>query len=101
MSAKCEVRLLPQAQEDFLEIIEYIAEDKPSAAEKMADRFEKSFSQLSVNPMSGRLARETKLKLLNYRILVVEPYLIFYQVKRNTVFIFRILHGARDYLQIL
>ena len=63
MKAKCEVRLLPQAQEDFLEIIEYISEDKPSAAEKMADRFEKAFLLLSENPMAGRLAREPKLKL--------------------------------------
>lgn len=101
MKAKHEVRLLPQAQEDFLEIIEYISEDKPSAAEKMADRFEKTFILLSENPMSGRLARESKLKLLTYRVLIIQPYLIFYQIKRNTVFIFRILHGARDYLSIL
>jgi len=101
MKAKCEVRLLPQAEEDFLEIIQYIAEDKPSAAEKMADRFEKAFLLLSENPMAGRSARESKLKLLNYRILIVEPYLIFYQIKKNSVFVFRILHGARDYLHIL
>jgi plasmid stabilization system protein ParE len=43
MKERCEVRLLPQAREDLLEIIEYIAEDKLSAAEKMADRFEKAF----------------------------------------------------------
>lgn len=101
MKAKSEVKLLPQAEEDFLEIIQYIAEDKPSASEKMADRFEKAFLLLSENPMAGRLTRENRLKLLNYRILVIEPYLIFYQIKRSTVFVFRILHGARDYLNIL
>ncbi len=101
MKRKCEVRLLPQAQEDFLEIIEFIAEDKPSAAEKMTDRFENAFKLLSENPMAGRATRENRLRLLQYRVLVTEPYLIFYQIKKNTVFIFRILHGARDYLQIL
>ncbi len=101
MKAKCEVRLLPQAEEDFLEIIHYIAEDKPSAAEKMADRFEKVFLLLSENPMAGRTIRDNKLKLLQYRILVVEPYLLFYQIKNKTVFVFRILHGARDYINIL
>ncbi len=101
MKAKCEVRLLPQAEEDFLEIIHYIAEDKPSAAEKMADRFEKAFLLLSENPMTGRTTRDSRLKLLQYRVLVVEPYLLFYQVKNKMVFVFRILHGARDYINIL
>ncbi|MBS1680808.1 MAG: type II toxin-antitoxin system RelE/ParE family toxin [Bacteroidetes bacterium] len=101
MKRKCEVRLLPQAEEDLIEIIEYITEDKPSAAEKMLDRFEKAFQALSENPMVGRMAREHRLKLLQYRVLVVEPYLLFYQIKKKSIFIFRILHGARDYSNIV
>jgi toxin ParE1/3/4 len=101
MKEKCEVRLLPQAEDDFLEIIHFIAEDKPSAAEKVAERFEKNFLLLSENPMAGRTIRDNRLKLLQFRVLTVEPYLIFYQVKNKTVFIFRILHGARDYMNIL
>ena len=101
MKSKCEVRLLPQAEEDFLEIIHYIAEDKPSAAEKMADRFEKAFLSLSENPMAGRTTRDNRLKLLQYRVLIVESYLVFYRIKNRIVYVFRILHGARDYINIL
>jgi toxin ParE1/3/4 len=101
MKRKVEVRLLPQAEEDFVEIIDYISDDNPSAAEKMADRFEKSFILLSENPLSGRLARDNRLRLLQYRYFVVDRYLIFYLFKKNKVMICRILHGARDYLTIL
>ncbi len=101
MRKKTAVKLLPQAEEDFLEIIDFIAEDKPLAAEKMAERFEKAFMLLSENPMAGRTARESRLKLLQYRVLVIDPYLLFYQIKNNIVFVFRILHGARDYSNIL
>jgi plasmid stabilization system protein ParE len=101
MKRKVEVRLLPQAEEDFVEIIDYISDDNPLAAEKMAGRFEKSFILLSEQPLSGRLARDNRLRLLQYRYLVVDRYLIFYLVKKNKVMICRILHGARDYLTIL
>jgi len=101
MKRKVEVRLLPQAEEDFVEIIDYISDDNPLAAEKMTDRFEKSFILLSENPLCGRLARDNRLRLLQYRFIVVDRYLIFYLFKKNKVMICRILHGARDYLTIL
>lgn len=101
MKGKCEVKLLPQAEEDLLEIIEYISEDNPIAAENIADRFEKSFILLSENPLAGSKARDNRLRLLQYRYLVVGRYLIFYLVKSKRVMICRILHGARDYLSIL
>ncbi len=101
MKKKYEVRLSPQAGEDFLEIIDYISEDSIAAAEKLSDRFEKSFALLSENPMCGQLARDSRLRLLQYRYLVVNRYLIFYLFKKKKVMIYRILHGARDYLSIL
>jgi toxin ParE1/3/4 len=101
MQKKAEGNLLPQAEEDLLEIVEYIALDNPSAAEKMLSRFEKSFDQLAGNPTSGRRARDERLKLLQYRFLLVDRYLVFYLFRDKKVLICRILHGARDLLTIL
>ncbi|MGG1552157.1 type II toxin-antitoxin system RelE/ParE family toxin [Paenibacillus ferrarius] len=37
-----------------------------------------------------------------YRFIVVNPYLIFYRImKDDTIVIYRILHGRRDYLREL
>ncbi|HCW07710.1 MAG TPA: type II toxin-antitoxin system RelE/ParE family toxin [Cytophagales bacterium] len=101
MKLKAEVKLLSQASIDLVEIIDFIAEDKPAAAEKMADKFERAFELLGQNPKAGRTVRDNRLKLLGYRILIVSPYILFYQLRNDIVFVFRILHGARDYPNIL
>ena len=49
MKKRTEVRLLPQAEEDFLEIIEYINEDSLTSAEKRVQLFEFAFENLSIN----------------------------------------------------
>ena len=101
MSEKAKVNLLPQAIEDLSEIIDYIAEDRPTVAEKMLVRFEQAFVKLSQNPQSGRQARDKRLSLLGYRYQVVSTYLIFYKMQLKTVFVYRVLHGARNYTEIL
>jgi toxin ParE1/3/4 len=101
MQRRTEVNLLPQAEEDLLEVAEYIALDNPAAAEKMLGRFEKAFDLLADNPASGRRARDERLKLLQYRFLMVDRYLVFYLFRDKKVLICRILHRARDFLTIL
>jgi len=101
MKKKHEVSLLPKAEEDLLEIVDYISEDRPSAAEKLVDRIEKVFALLAGNPMLGRKVKESRLRLLQYRYLVVENYLVFYVFRSERVVVCRILHGAREYLSIL
>ena len=38
---------------------------------------------------------------MGYRFLVVQNYLIFYTVENHTIWVHRIIHGARDYLSLL
>ena len=101
MEKKFQVNLLPQAEEDLQEIIDFIAEERPGVANKMLDKFSQSFSQLAINPESGRKARDKRLYLLGYRYLVVSTYLVFYRIQLKRVLVYRILHGARNYTEIL
>ena len=101
MEKKFQVNLLPQAEEDLQEIIDFIAEERPGVANKMLDKFSQSFSQLALNPETGRNARDKRLYLLGYRYLVVSTYLVFYRIQLKRVFVYRILHGARNYTEIL
>ena len=94
------IRLLRVAEEDLTEIVTYIAADRPSAAEKLTTKIEKALQLLSRNPRAGRIAREEELRRLGYRYLVVEKYLIFYTIEEPTIYVHRILHGARDYLKL-
>jgi toxin ParE1/3/4 len=98
---KYAIKLLRAAEEDFTEIVTYIAAENPSAAEKMATKIEKNISLLSHNPYLGRIPEDEELVRLGYRFLVVQNYLIFYTLEEHTIFIYCIIHGARDYLRIL
>ena len=95
---KYTVRLLRAAEDDFTEIISYIAAEKPDAAESLAQRIEHGLRLLSTNPYLGRVPKDAALLDLGYRYLIVQNYLIFYVVEERTIFVHRIVHGARDFL---
>ena len=100
---KYQVRLLSIAQEDFTEIISFIAADNPTAANAnaIANKIEKNLELLSHNLNLGRIPREEEIRNLGYRYLIVQDYLIFYTIEERTIFIHRILHGARNYKTLL
>jgi toxin ParE1/3/4 len=98
---KYSVRLLRAAEEDFNDIILYIATDKPSAAETLVNQLEKNLSLLTRHPLLGATPHEEELAAMGYRFLVVHNYLIFYTIENHIIMIHRILHGARDYLSLL
>ncbi len=102
MSAnKYQIRLLNIAEEDFTEIISYIAADNPKAAAKLADNIENNLELLSLNPKLGRIPKENEIRKLGYRYIIVQNYLIIYKVENKSILIHRILHGARDYKSLL
>jgi toxin ParE1/3/4 len=100
-TSKYQIRLLRITEEDFTEIISFIAADNLTAADAMANKIEKYLELLSENPNLGRIPREEEIRNLGYRYLIVQSYLIFYTIEGKTIFIHRILHGARDYKTLL
>ena len=101
---KFTIRLLQAAEEDFKEIITYIAIDNPPAADAVADRIESSLSNLSTlstYPFMGKIPKEEELVNMGYRFLIVQDYLIFYTIEDRIIWVHRIIHGARDYLSLL
>ncbi len=102
MSAdKLHIRLLKIAEEDFIEIISFIAAENPIAAEAIATKIEKNLELLSVNPYLGRVPRVEEIKNLGYRYIIVQNYIIFYTIEERTILIHRILHDARNYKTLL
>ncbi len=96
---KYNIRFLRIAEDDFAEIVTYIGADRPSAADTLASKIEKNLNLLAQNPYLGRVPKEDELARFHYRYIVVENYLIFYTIDKQTIYIHRILHGARDYLK--
>lgn len=83
---------LPQALNDFDEIIDYIAEDNPVAAIEQGDEIENQVAGLLDNRHQGRLGRVKGTREL---VIVRTPYIVAYRVKKEAIQILRVFHGAR------
>ena len=95
------LRLLSVAEQDFLDIIEFLAAESPPAARTVMDQIESGLQRLRDYPFLGKVTGDTKLARMGYRVLVVKEYLMFYKVRGKTVLVYRIIHGARDIPRLL
>jgi len=91
------IEYLPVAENDLLDIVDYIARDRPTAARAFVDRLDRAVARLAVFPRSGRQPDDQRLRAAGYRIVVVDDYLVFYVVRSSAVQIRRVIHGARRY----
>ena len=87
------VRFTPSARAQFLEALEFIRSDRPSAARRFRERAEKALRRLVDYPGSGRAIPE--FPELPHREVVVAPYRFFYRVDKKTVWIVAVWHGAQ------
>lgn len=97
MSKKYSIEYLPIAEKDLSEIIEYVTLDNPESALSLLNEIDKSILKLEDFPYIGKTPKDSRLQLLNYRILIVSSYLVFYVVMDDIIEIRRILHGKRNY----
>lgn len=94
-----DLRYLAVARLDLVDIVQYISEQlhAPEAAIHLVDKFDKAISSLQQFPFSGRRYKSTDRLKDEYRMLVVENYLVFYVVMDKFVEIRRIIYSKRDY----
>jgi len=92
-----DVRFLQDALDDTEEIVLYIAKDNPSAALRMHDEIIEKANNLSPFPRRGPLVPDPKMRKAGFRMLFIHPYIAFYRIIGNFVFIYRVVHGATNY----
>ncbi len=103
MQQKNEIKYTPAAIDDLDEIFSYISKDNITSAEHMLEMIDKDISNLARFPNMGSVLSDDDYLLIErgYRFIVVHPYIVFYKITDQTVLIYRILHGRRDYLREL
>jgi toxin ParE1/3/4 len=101
MDQTYQINYLPSAQQDLLEIIDYISQDDAQIAHAFVDELDTTISTLSTFPFLGLVPEDRRLQSLKYRVLVIQNYLVFYVVIEAEIEIRRILHGKRKYQFIL
>ncbi len=95
------VELLPAAYADLDEIFDYIMADNPIAAARMLDNIIHSLRRLEDFPESGSHLLYRPLTKFNFRMVIINPYIAFYRFIDKRIFVYRILHGARNYRRLL
>lgn len=88
------IKWLDDAVDDLRALRQYIAQDNPPAANRVAKQILKTVELLSKQPAIGRQGR-----VFNTRELIISntPYIVPYRVKRNTIEILRVFHGAMQW----
>lgn len=86
------VRLAELAFRDVDSIRRFISLDNPAAAAKVVAELLQAAQRLGEMPGLGRIGR-----VADTRELIVPPYAIVYTVISETVWILRVLHGARKW----
>ena len=94
---------MPLAQNDLINIINYIADTlkAPKAAMDLIDTLDNSISKLTQFPYSGRVYKPVKPFEAEYRVLPVKKYLVFYMVTEDEVEIHRIIYAKMNIEKIL
>ncbi len=95
MRGKFQVRIARQAENDLAEIWAYIAGDSVDDANQFILKLEKRMKTLANSPRRCSLVPENEILGTRYRHLILGKYRAVYRVSVKTVYILRVIHGAR------
>ena len=100
-----EVYVTEPADNELRDIAKYISSqlNPPTTALNMLLTIKTAIAQLETMALAYPLVRDDRLAALEYRLLSVKNYIIFYIVneKERTVDVDRILYGLRDWRNLL
>lgn len=80
------------ALQDLDHVWNYIAADKPEAADSTIERIEKTVDGLLSYQNAGRPGR---VKATRELVILGTPYIVPYRIKRDRIEILAVIHGAR------
>jgi len=83
----------PLAIDRSSEIVDYIAQDKPSAAEKWISTVFSKVEQLKSSPEIGRIVPE--LNNAQFREIIYGNYRIIYRIEKKQISVLTIRHGRQ------
>ena len=95
MRGKFRVKIARQAESDLAEIWAYIAGDTVDNANQFILKLEKRMKTLANSPRRCPLIPENEILGTQYRHLLLGKYRAVYRISSETVYILRVIHGAR------
>ncbi len=92
------IRYLPLASKDLENIILYIADNlkNPKAAKDLTYDFDASISQLQKFPYMGKIYQSIHKFTIEYRVIQVNSYLVFYTMVEREIEIHRVIYSKMN-----
>ena len=82
-----------RATTDYEAILTNLRTRSEAAADACVSRIDAAVELIAANPRMGSIAEHVKSDV---RYFIVEPYVLYYHIRRSTVRILRLLHGSQD-----
>lgn len=89
----------PRSRQDLVSVHQWISEGSRQRAVRFVDKLIRKCEKLAENPNIGLTIEEAPD--LGIRWTRVGSFLIFFRVLEDSVEIVRVIHGARDWLQLI
>lgn len=88
------IKMTKSANIDLSESDDFIRENNPLAADRMASRIDDAISHLAIYPAIGRIGRVSKTREF---VVSGTPFVIIYQVRTSIIVVYRVLHTAQKW----
>ena len=92
-----EVLWAEAAIRDLEQIVDYIAEEAPIAAQRLFDEIAEKSQTLEALPRRGRVVPElARFEITTYRELVLRPYRLMYRIDGKRILVWAVFDGRRN-----
>jgi plasmid stabilization system protein ParE len=95
MPIRFRVDITRSAERDIEGIYNYIAADSPTRAIEFISKLERHISTLEQFPLRSPLIPENEILGTQYRNLIHGHYRTIFRISEKTIYVLRIIHGAR------
>ncbi len=102
MSLKYEIIWTNVAENDLINIIEYISVDSPQNALKILEKIRQKASSLYTLPERGRIVPELQDQgIFQYRELVIPPWRLMYRIADRKIFVMSVIDSRQNVEDVL
>lgn len=98
------LEFLPMALNDITEIVSsFLMFENKQGAIRIKEHILKAAEQIQLFPYSGIVIQDEIFAKIDFRVIVVEKYLLFYKIfeVEKKVTVYRILNGKRDFATMI
>ena len=102
MNLKYEIIWTNVAENDLINIIEYISVDSPQNALEILEKIRQKASSLYTLPERGRIVPELQGQgIFQYRELVIPPWRLMYRIADQKIFVMSVIDSRQNVEDVL